>query len=181
MSQPTSTADSEISLENPLENSLENSPDDAGEISALRARTYAVCALCIATASVFFLTGVSPLPVLLYFPLKRRFGFEPQLTELSMDFYGRSLLALLAGLAAALSTYALLRMLPDRQGQGQGPVQAPAKDAAPKKSVLLLLTGYAATALMLAVTLYAYLLATRLPTLLPLPKALATQPEFGAE
>lgn len=125
-----------------------------GEFAAARlvARTYAVCALCSVTAAVFFLTGVAPLPVLLYFPIGRRFSFTPHPTELAMDFYGRSLLALLAGLAAAIVCYAGMRIV-----------------KAPKKSRLLLLTGYAATALLLAAGLFAYQLSVRVPTPLPLP------------
>src|SRR5262245_10557411 len=116
--------------------------------SGLAARTYAVCALCTVSCAVFFLTGVAPMPVLLYFPIARRFGFAPHPTELAMDFYGRSLLALLAGLAAALSIYAAVR--------------ATHKRGAPTR--LLLLTGYAATALLLAATLFGYQLSVRVPT-----------------
>src|SRR5690242_12695519 len=80
-----------------------------------RARSYSVCTLCTVTAAVFFLTGVTPLPVLLYFPLSRRFGFQGAQggppAELTMDWYGRSLLALLAGAAAGLSIYAVLHLL----------------------------------------------------------------------
>lgn len=124
------------------------------EAARLQARTYAVCALCIVTSAVFFLTGVAPLPVLLYFPIGRRFGFTPHPTELAMDFYGRSLLALLAGVAAAILGYAVLRVVGVKT---------------PRKNRLLLLTGYAATALLLAAGLFAYQLSVRVPTPLPLP------------
>jgi len=144
--------------ENLDDGSLDDGSLDDLEVSQLRARTYAVCALCIASASSFFLTGVAPLPVLLYFPIARRWSFTPNPTELAMDFYGRSLLALLAGVAAALSIYAVMRVI---------------KSARPGR--LLLLTGYAATALLLAAGLFAYQLSVRVPTPLPLPHP--TQPE----
>lgn len=142
-----------------------NSKDDLDEheLPTLFARSYSVCVLCIVSASVFFLTGVAPLPVLLYFPISRRFSFQPSGTELSMDFYGRSLLALLAGLAAALSAYALLQ-LRRKKSAAPGDLESP-----PKKPLLPLLTGYAATALLLAAGLYAYQLWVRVPTPLPLP------------
>lgn len=146
------------------------SASDESSALSLLGRTYSVCALCIVTASVFFLTGVAPLPVLLYFPIGRRFSFYPSPTELSMDFYGRSLLALLAGLAAALVTYALYVSFGRRK---------PASFDE-KKPRLLLFTGYAATALLLAAGLFAYQLAVRVPTPLPLPTGWEAQAGAGA-
>lgn len=139
-----------------------------GVTAAARARAYGVAVLCLCSFAVFFLTGVKPLPVLLYFPLSRRFGFQPLqgagVAELSMDFYGRSLLALLAGLAAGLSTYAALQLF--------------ARPASrPPGRRLLLLTTYAMTAFALAVSLFAYQLAMRAPTPLPLPAGAADQAE----
>jgi hypothetical protein len=140
--------------------------------AAARARAYAVCSLCITTAAVFFLTGVTPLPVLLYFPLSRRFAFQLSRgggpAELSMDFYGRALLALLSGVAVALPCYVALRL----QGRRRQPRTTPAGDG----STLLLFTAYAATALLLAVGLYAYQLAVRVPSPEPLPVAQPTVP-----
>jgi hypothetical protein len=149
---------------------------DVDELPQLVSRSYSVCVLCIVTASVFFLTGVAPLPVLLYFPLSRRFSFQPSGIELSMDFYGRSLLALLAGLAAALSAYVLLELRRKKsaphadlpKAQANATAKANAKTAETNKT-LPLLTGYAATALVLAAGLYAYQLWVRVPTPLPLP------------
>ena len=133
----------------------EPSPADA------RARAYSVAILGLVSSAVFFLTGVRPLPVLLYFPLSRRFGFQstgPTPLELSMDFYGRSLLALLAGLAAGLVTYAALQLF------GRSPKPAPVQNRR-----LLLMTVYAMTAFAFAVSLFAYQLAMRVPTPLPMP------------
>lgn len=141
----------------------EPSPADA------RARAYAVAILGLVSSAVFFLTGVRPMPVLLYFPLSRRFGFQstgPTPLELSMDFYGRSLLALLAGLAAGLVTYAALQLL------GRGP--APAAPAQSRR--LLLMTVYAMTAFAFAVSLFGYQLAMRVPTPLPMPVQASSQP-----
>lgn len=126
---------------------------------------YAACALSIATSLVFFLTGVSPLPVLLYFPLSRRFGFSGPLGELSMDYYGRSLLALLAGAAVALVVY-LLCVASSRTTVGT----VSATDAGtvePREEIsdrLALLATYVVTAAVLAAGLFAYQLGTRVPT-----------------
>lgn len=140
----------------------EPSPADA------RARAYSVAILGLFSSAVFFLTGVRPLPVLLYFPLSRRFDFQSTglaPLELSMDFYGRSLLALLAGLAAGLVTYAVLQLF----GRGS-------KQEAPSQSRrLLLMTVYAMTAFAFAVSLFGYQLAMRVPAPLSLPAQAKSQ------
>ena len=144
------------------------------------ARAYAVCAGCIGTGVLFFLGGVVPLPVLLYFPLSRRFGLSPQPPELAMDFYGRSLLALGAGLLAALATYAVARWLEGRRSaaapaEAQADADADADaDAGPADADApvargTLATAYAATALLLAAGLWAYQLYARQPSPEPLP------------
>lgn len=159
------------------------------------ARAYAVAVLCLGTAAVFFLTGVTPLPVLLYFPLSRRFGFSANAGELSMDYYGRSLLALLAGFAAALCTYAAFyvfkREQPEKKAEAVSPqgAEAPpvprAEKTAAQGRALLLLTAYALTALLLSVGLFAYQLSVRVLAPEPLPpvsgskSAAEADPESG--
>ena len=93
---------------------------------------YAMGAQCIAASLCFFLTAVVKLPVVLYFPLSRRFSLAPAPGELSMDFYGRSLLALLAGVAAAALTLAGFRVhaLLTKAGQSPGPLR-PGSDLNP--------------------------------------------------
>jgi len=148
----------------------------------LYARAYAMCALCIGTAAVFFLTGVAPLPVLRYFPISRRFSFSASATELSMDYYGRSLLALLAGLTLALSTSAVLRVVRRKQARAAASAEiactSTQEQCAPARPLLLLFTAHAATALLLAIGLFAYQLWVRVPT----PESLlAPAPQGSAE
>jgi hypothetical protein len=135
------------------------------------AAAYAACALSIGASLAFFLTGVVPLPVLLYFPLVRRFGFRGELGELSMDYYGRSLLALLVGAALGSVVY----LLCSRPGLGAA-AGSPETEARPGEASLLrdrlaLLAAYVVTAALLAAGLFAYQLGTRVPTPEPLPTA----------
>lgn len=161
-------------------------------ISNSLARAYAVCALSIGTSAAFFLTGIAPLPVLLYFPLRRRWAFGAEQAELYMDFYGRSLLALLAGLALGLSTYAVLRLLyvkaalrvqlSAQTGESSDLANVLEKRLSPSEacteksdlaqsSRLLLFTAYAASVLLLTICLFAYQLALRVPSPELLPAA----------
>ena len=140
-----------------------------------RALSYAVCLFGMGTSVVFMLTAVLPLPVLLYFPLSRRFSFSKNSGELSMDFYGRSLLAVAAGGVLALVVYAALRLYAhwttgspateDAEGVASTSGESPVRE----RSTLLLFTAYLATAVLLSIGLYAYQLIGRLPTPEPLP------------
>ncbi len=150
---------------------------------------YAVCGLSIASSLAFFVTGVAPLPVLLYFPLGRRFGFHSHAAELSMDYYGRSLLALLFGCAVGLLVYLLAAserpqrpevsstaQPPGPEGEEPaattaGPVSASAAQSLSGRDRLFLLMAYCVTAALLAAGLFAYQLAARIPTPEPLPTA----------
>lgn len=144
-------------------------------------RLYATAALCIASSLAFFLTAVVKLPVALYFPLSRRWSLTPIPGELSMDYYGRSLLALLAGLAAAALTLAVFRVRalfgprvaapPVDDGFGAARAPDPGRG-------LALLAGYAVTALALAAGVYAYELYGRTPIPEPLPAELLQAPPF---
>lgn len=138
------------------------------DMPPLLARAYAVCVLCTATATAFLLTAVVSLPVPLYFPLARRWamGTPADLErQLSMDYYGRSLFALLCGGACALVAHAILRRRPP-----------PAPEAAPPEAdppasppTLYLWTAYAGTAIALCAALFTYKLVTRDLTPEPLP------------
>lgn len=148
-------------------------PSSAPDRQARLAAAYAACTLSLGSSLSFFVTGVAPLPVLLYFPLARRFGFHSQLGELSMDYYGRSLLSLLVGAASALVVYLLCSgpsgktspPSPD-EDDGSSRHQRPGpRDALP------LLVAYAVTASVLAAGLFAYQLGSRVPTPEPLPTA----------
>ncbi len=158
------------------------------------ATAYGVCGLSIASSLTFFVTGVAPLPVLLYFPLHRRFGFHSHAAELSMDYYGRSLLALLGGCAVGLIVYLLTA--PGRAGSPEEASESPAPKEGPADrgdadrsdqlgsavlgseaerraagQSLPLLAAYCLTAALLAAGLFAYQLAARIPNPEPLPTA----------
>lgn len=147
------------------------------------ARLYAAGAQCLATSLCFFLTAVVKLPVVLYFPLGRRWSLAPSPGELSMDFYGRSLLALVSGAVAALGTLAVfwvhnkLRGAPVTNGPPAA-ADADSQTATQKRreNGLALLAGYVATALLLAMGVYAYELYGRVPVPEPLPAGLFAQP-----
>lgn len=143
-------------------------------------RLYAAGTLCIASSLIFFLTAVVKLPVALYFPLSRRWSLTPIPGELSMDFYGRSLLALGGGLAAAALTLAAFRVQAHWRARARASANVSAKGALPQSAGrgLALLTGYALTALLLAAGVYAYELYGRTPVPEPLPAALQASPTF---
>ena len=125
-----------------------------------RLRAYAACALCIGTSLCFFLTEILPLPVPIYYPVLRRWSLGPGASaSLAMDYYGRSLLALLGGAALTIVTVIALKIAGARAG----------KEGAPGRPLLLLCTAWAATALVLCASLYAYKLAGRELTPEPLP------------
>jgi uncharacterized membrane protein len=128
-------------------------------------RYYAAGAQCIGTALAFFLTAVVKLPVPLYFPLSRRWSLVPNTEELSMDFFGRSLLAI--GVGALLAALTLGLFAARAKLATKTPTEPSAK--ASSGSGLALLTGYALTAVLLAMGVFAYQLYGRTPTPEPLP------------
>ncbi len=147
------------------------------------ARLYAAGAQCIAASLCFFLTAVVKLPVVLYFPLSRRWSLAPNPSELSMDFYGRSLLALAVGAVAALGTLAVFWVYKKLRGAaatgGLSPESSSSSSSAAdrrRESGLVLLAGYMVTALLLAMGVYAYELYGRVPVPEPLPAGLLAPP-----
>lgn len=116
-----------------------------------RALLIALCAGDIASSLAFVLPGFVKIPVLWYYPLQRRFALEALPSALAMDWYGRSLLAILAGLLIAALAYAVCRR---REGDGRVPA---------------LFVLWAATATVFAMASCAYQLALREPVPEPLP------------
>jgi hypothetical protein len=114
-----------------------------GVMPPARARAVAACVAVLVVSLAFFLCSVVALPVPLYFPLLRQFSLSGPPGQLSMDYYGRTALALVSGLCLGTVTYAGLRRLPGIPGPG-----------APRRLRLLLL--YSATALFLCASLYGY-------------------------
>lgn len=152
------------------------------------ARLYAAGAQCIATSLCFFLTAVVKLPVALYFPLSRRWSLTPNPGELSMDFYGRSLLALVSGAVAAIGTLAVFWVHhklrgaaktgapPASDGDDDDDSAAAVATNQRRENRLVLLAGYLVTALLLAMGVYAYELYGRVPVPEPLPAGRFAQP-----
>jgi hypothetical protein len=134
------------------------------------ARALAACAACIGTASSFFVASVAAWPVPLYFPLARRWAMTRRPLELSMDYYGRSLYALLGGIAAGLVVYACARRWLSRSpSESESPSVIGREPAAPASGArtrppswgLWLALLYALTALLLTAALFAYQLGGR--------------------
>ncbi len=136
------------------------------------AAAYAACALSTGASLAFFVSGVAPLPVLLYFPLARRVGFQTQLGELSMDYYGRSLVALLTGAVLALFVYLLCSSPPPPERSPDAVGTQLVRPPVPRlRDRLALCAAYVVTAVVLAAGLFAYQLAARVPTPEPFPTA----------
>ena len=173
--------------------------DERAAHSAL-ATGYAVTWFSIVSSLAFFISGVAPLPVLLYFPLGRRFAFHSPGAELSMDYYGRSLLALLCGGAVGLIVYALASpgpstadtaprspahepaepvaasraapLVPSEDAADQPPSAASRPPASPGSvDRLPLFAAYCLTAALLAAGMFAYQLMSRIPIPESLPTA----------
>lgn len=139
------------------------------------ARSFAACATCLGGAATYFLVSVTAWPLPLYQPLARRWvlsGAQRPL-ELSMDYYGRSLYALLGGAVAGLLAYGYARWrlrrsrpqptpgpAPDLAGEAAGTSSSPPPNAQPNTQAdapaLWLPLLYAATALAFAIALFAY-------------------------
>lgn len=122
-----------------------------------RALLIALCAGDIASSLAFVLPSFLKVPVLWYYPLQRRFALETLPSALAMDWYGRSLLALVAGLLIGALAYAVCR----RREGGEG------KEGADRTPTLFVL--WAATATVFAMASCAYQLALREPVPEPLP------------
>ncbi len=118
--------------------------------------------LTTTTSLVFFLTGVMALPVPLYLPLDHRWSFGTVAGEpsLSMDYFGRSLIALgIAGIVTGL--VALAAGFWNRHGRTTKPE--------PGTRALRLGLAYAVTAFVLCASLFAYKLYGREAVLTDLP------------
>lgn len=116
--------------------------------------------LTTTTSLVFFLTGVAALPLPLYLPLARRWSFGTVASEpaLSMDYFGRSLLALCVGALVTCLTALIYRKRSD--------VPSPSH---PATKTLRLWLAYAVTAFVLCASLFAYKLYDREAVPIELP------------
>lgn len=129
------------------------------ELRRTAARALAACAACAGAATGFFVASVAALPLPLYFPLARRWALSPRPLELSMDYYGRSLYALLGGIAAGLLVYAVARSRLPRPSPASSMPDGSSLDSAARAragSGLWLALLYALTALLLTAALFAY-------------------------
>lgn len=69
------------------------------------------CAMVVASSAAFLVMGLIPMHLFWYHPLERSWGLEIRPRGLAMDFYGRTLYALLAGALAFFPARALARRL----------------------------------------------------------------------
>ena len=104
--------------------------------------------------ATYFVSTAVPTPLLWYRPLERRFTFEVHPNALAMDFIGRMLLSLAAGLLAAVVGRAIATRLPSER-------QAP---------TLRMFAAWAAGLLIFTAALYVFLLIGRTPFPLTLPQ-----------
>jgi hypothetical protein len=112
----------------------------------------ALSAATISFALSFAWPAYSPTALFWYYPLERRWALEVKPSSLAMDWYGRCLLsALIAGGVFAFVFYAA-RWLRPLTGRGYR-----------------LWAAWLVTAVLLAMALYGYQLATRVPIPEPLP------------
>jgi hypothetical protein len=111
----------------------------------------ALCAAVVGFDLGFVFPAWSPTRVLWYFPLERRWAFVVRPDGLAMDFYGRTLLALLVAAACFALALTLARVRP------------------PSRPSLQRWTSWAAIALALTLALQAFQLANRQPVPEPLP------------
>jgi hypothetical protein len=110
-----------------------------------------LCAATVAFAVVYMLPAVVPVPVLWYYPLEHRWAYELEPSGLAMDWYGRTLLSALAAVVAYAAGWAIARRLP------------------PLRHGFALWPAWTATAVVVAMALYAWQLMHRVPTPTPLP------------
>jgi hypothetical protein len=115
------------------------------------ATTAAWCAAATAFALAFAWPAYAPLRVLWYYPLEHRWAFEVKPTGLAMDWFGRGLL----GAGGAAVAFAVVYLVGRRRP--------------PSERLLRLWAGWMATACLLAMSLYVFQLARRVPTPAPLP------------
>ncbi len=107
----------------------------------------------IASCLVYVLPAFSPTRVFWYYPLEHRWAFELKPSALAMDWYGRTLLAVVASFFSFAFTFVISRRL---------------KPLASSRGFHLWV-GWAASALLIALSLYAYQLLNRNPVPEPLP------------
>jgi hypothetical protein len=110
-----------------------------------------VCAAATGFALAFAFPAYAPVRVFWYDPLFRRWTFEAKASGLVIDWYGRSLLAALVAMVAFAVVYAIGRRW------------------RPSPRLLRLWAAWTATACVLAMSLYVFQLARRVPTPAPLP------------
>lgn len=112
----------------------------------------ALCAAAIGFALSFAWPAYAATSVFWYYPLERRWAFEVKPSSLAIDWYGRCLLSALVAAAAFAIVYFIARRLRPLTSRGHN-----------------LWAAWMVTAVLLAMSLYAYQLATRNPIPEPLP------------
>jgi hypothetical protein len=128
------------------------SAEPAPRMTRAQALYAALCGAAIGFALSFAWPAYSPTRVFWYYPLERRWAYEFKPSSLAMDWFGRCLLStVVAAVAFAVIYFVALRLRPlTRRGYN-------------------LWAAWMVTAVLLAMSLYAYQLATRQPIPEPLP------------
>jgi len=112
----------------------------------------AMAAATIAFAFAFILPGLAPHSVAWYYPLERRWAFEVKPTGLAMDFFGRTLQAMVAWAVVFMVTLPIAKRFKNLSLRAAG-----------------LATAWVVTALLLVMLHYGWTLHFRRPVPLDLP------------
>lgn len=112
----------------------------------------AMCAGTIAFAFAFILPMLAGSPVGWYYPLEQRWAFEVKPTGFAIDFYGRTLQAMVAWAAAVMLALPIAKRFKSLSTRAVG-----------------LATGWALTAMLLVMLNYAWTLHFRRPVPAELP------------
>ena len=127
--------------------------DEAAPRMSRAHRLYlATAAAGIAFMAAYMWPALAPVRVYWYYPLERRWELVERPDGLAIDWYGRVLVSLVAGLVFFAVTYLVARRL-----------------RPPPRRALELFAAWLVTAALLAMLLYAYQLAVRSPLPEPLP------------
>ncbi len=140
----------------PVEPAPAGEPKPSGEprprMPKAQALYVGLCAAAIAFALSFAWPAYAPTSVFWYYPLQRRWAFEVKASSLAMDWFGRCLLSTLMAAGGFAIVYFIARRLRPLTRRGYN-----------------LWAAWMVTAVLVAMSMYAYQLATRHPVPEPLP------------
>ncbi len=112
----------------------------------------ALCVATIAFAVAFVWPSFHPQEVAWYYPVEHRWAYEVKPSGLAIDFYGRTILAIVVACGGFGLAYPICRKLP-----------------APSPRVLNVVVAWTASAVVFAMLFYGWTLHFRVPSPSPIP------------